>query len=378
MSSTLPSQADSRKAIAELRARAVVRQVESRRRSVAGRGLSSPDDPTPGLVCTTTSSSDGSCHLSSLASESLSASGASLGDCSSEGHDWRFVPGAAGDAGDCWSPAKVVCVACRFSFTKKCGSARRTKCEPCSGRHRLNVAAVGRSGWLDHGAHRGAFVTLTAPGADVIPWDRSRCSHGAEVRCGGGQGCVADADALALWHAGLPQRWSWFMTYLRRALPHVDVQFFKTYELQQRGALHLHVMMRFAGPVSQRSFKAAVRGCARHSVVRFGRQCKVDFVDLSDGDSVARLAGYCAKYASKTSDQVPSVRTISHVTGEVRTVSVRAWSASKSWGDTMRVLRARRFAWWLAQNAGGRPLAADPALDPKSDRYTDHDSGRSP
>ena len=49
--------------------------------------------------------------------------------------------------------------------------------------------------------------------------------------------------AAALWHDDLAQRWNWFVTDLRRTLD-LDVQFMKTYEPQERGALHAHAMAR--------------------------------------------------------------------------------------------------------------------------------------
>ena len=60
----------------------------------------------------------------------------------------------------------------------------------------------------------------------------------------------------------LVQRWNWFVTDLRRTLD-LDVQFMKTYEPQERGALHAHAMARVVdGVVSDERFRVAVRECA--------------------------------------------------------------------------------------------------------------------
>jgi len=179
------------------------------------------------------------------------------------------------------------------------------------------------------------------------------------LKCSGKIGCVVQADKLALWHEGLAQRWSWFMTDLRREVG--DVQFFKTYELQHRGALHLHSMMR-ADHVSQRRFKAAVKMCAARW--GFGDQVDVQVFDLGDAESAARKAGYIAKYASKSADCLPAVRRLNPSTGEIRSGGFRSWSASMRWGLYMREVQQRRSVWAaLAASGAPAPDVAGAALD---------------
>ncbi|MEK7426446.1 MAG: hypothetical protein AAB131_21685 [Actinomycetota bacterium] len=76
-------------------------------------------------------------------------------------------------------------------------------------------------------------------------------------------------------------------------------------------------------------------------------------------------AGYCAKYCSKSADVLPDVVRV-NVHGEVRHGGLRAWSASRLWGDTMRVIDARRKAWagggW-SRNETPDPVGAEGALD---------------
>ena len=127
-------------------------------------------------------------------------------------------------------------------------------------------------------------------------------------------------------------------------------------------ALHVHGMLRAAG-VTDRRMKAAVRLAARRW--GFGRQFRVDPVDLSDSRAVAMTAGYCAKYCSKSADVLPDVVRV-NVHGEVRHGGLRAWSASRRWGDTMRVIDARRKAWaggGQSRNETPDPAGAAGALD---------------
>jgi hypothetical protein len=221
---------------------------------------------------------------------------------------------------------------------------------------------------------RGYFTTLTAPGADRLPWDLEQCHHSVGVPCSGKIGCRVQENALAIWHDDLGQRWSWFMTEIRRLLPGVTIEFFKTWEPQYRGALHLHSMMRVTGPCTDRRFRAAVKLAA--SRWGFGPQVDVQQVDLADPVNAARKAGYCAKYATKSADALPAVRRLNPRTGELRLGGMRSWSASRSWGDTMAAVKLRRCQWAQTQaNGGGTAPAGSTggagggALDSYQDQY---------
>lgn len=283
----------------------------------------------------------------------------------------------AGAAGDCERPLEIFndvtgVVACRYV---RCRSTRLSRCSTCATKHRRNVARVGRSGWADRPSDRGYFVTLTAPGEDLLPWDKSQCLHGDETPCSGAIGCRCELEPLRAWNDSLGMRWTHFVTYLRRALPDVDVQFFKTYEPQRRGAQHAHIMFRFAGIVTDSRIRAALRWAAGKE--GFGKQLKVDAVDLSNGLQIARTAGYCAKYAAKSADADRSM--IDTATGEIVTVHLRPWSKSARWGDSMKGIQAAQRTW--ASSAGGRPAGVPAqapgggaALDLNSDFYTDRES----
>lgn len=285
--------------------------------------------------------------------------------------DWRFSRYSDPVPGFCSRPAVMVNVHDSTQWhLARCGSARPSRCEPCAEIKRADIAAVGRSGWTDSVRDRGYFTTLTAPGADRLPWDLDVCRHSAGVPCSGKIGCRVQADALAIWHHDVGQRWSWFVTEVRRLLPGVDVQFFKTWEPQHRGALHVHSMMRVTGPVTDRRFRAAVKLAARRW--GFGDQCDVQMVDLADPVNAARKAGYCAKYATKSADALPAVRRLNPATGELATGGMRAWSASRSWGDTMAATKLRRCQWAQA-TARAAALPTPGPLDSYQDHYASDD-----
>jgi hypothetical protein len=290
---------------------------------------------------------------------------------------WRFshyVPSGRTDW--CSFPGIMVNVHTGESFQSACKAARSTKCEYCAEVKRGDVASISRSGWTDKPTDRGIWLTLTAPGSSLLPWDRDLCTHSSGVRCAGDLGCQVQAVPLALWHLKLGANWSHFVTEVRRSLnsdgfPKADIEFIKTYEPQLRGALHLHSMMRAIGVVSEARLTAAIEKAARYN--GFGSQIKIEFVDLSDARTTARIAGYLSKYTTKCADALDRVEVINLHTGEFRPCRLRNWSASAHWGDRMWQTVQRRTTWARAQKVTQDRSAAPAVLGSGSllDLYQD-------
>jgi uncharacterized iron-regulated membrane protein len=155
------------------------------------------------------------------------------------------------------------------------------------------------------------------------------------------------------------------MTYLRRRLGHV--QYCGTWETQERGVLHRHVIIRVRPGLTERRVRAAVRNTARRW--GFGSQYQCDPV------SSEAAAWYVAKYVAKESDVSAATVRLDHSTGElVRGRRYRPWSASREWGDTMTVVRARQRAYHLGrvtpEGSAGPGGAAGVALDLHTERST--------
>lgn len=276
---------------------------------------------------------------------------------------WRHAGYGPSRDGWCTRPSVL-----RNSWTgethqARCGSARPSKCPWCAEVKRLDIAAIGRSGWTDRPTDRGYWCALTAPGAAQLPFDVSQCTHSPGLRCSGKHfGCVVEADALARWHDGLPAHWMHFITALRRLLNPgltgrpsswpIQVEYFKTYEPQVRGALHAHFMLRVTGVCTDRRFQAAYKKAAEQN--NFGPQMHCEQIDLSDSLAVAKKAGYCAKYSTKCADVLPTVRRLS-ASGELSHGGLRSWSASRHWGETMKLCKERRRNW---ATVGGSPAPA--------------------
>jgi hypothetical protein len=272
---------------------------------------------------------------------------------------YRFAGYAEPVPGFCDRPHKMVDVHTRSHHLARCKSARPSKCGPCSEVKRADIAAIGRSGWIDKPTDAAFFCTVTPPGAKVLRWDRALCHHSLDVRCSGNIGCQVDANDLARWHHDIGKRWSRVVEDLRRELNPgqtslplaeraVQVEYMRTWEPQQRQALHGHAMMRVSGVCSSKRFSAALKAAAiRHG---FGPQTDVQVVNITDQRLAARAAGYIAKYNTKSADALPVVRRLDG-NGVISYGGIRSWSASWNWGDTMRGIHERRCQWAAAHSA---------------------------
>lgn len=279
-------------------------------------------------------------------------------------HVWEYGGASPLPHPRCDHPQRIVCSLCSAQRGKRCRATRESRCAPCAHSHRLLLKQVIVSGAVEaRQVGQFFFVTITAPGADVLPWDAGACSHAPEVPCSGKLGCKVDGFDGAVWNGTAPRRWSWFVTYLRRRLGHLE--FVGVWEDQERGVLHRHFLMRLDRPTTERRANAAVRNCAR----RWGFGSQYD-VRAITGEA-AREAWYIASYATKTVDRVGDRKILNPRTGELRqgAVGFRAWSASRHWGDTCKRVRERQRAW-AAASASADPAGRSPALDPNEEFST--------
>lgn len=265
----------------------------------------------------------------------------------------------------CEDPLRLVCPRCMEGRGIRCGTSRASRCEPCAATYRQRVAVVAESGHKVLGV-RGLFITLTAPGT-------SAHYHADGRRCR----CTPEGGVdLATWNASASARFNRFVQELSRKMGADIITFgddgkrrrvrgltyFKAAEVQRRGALHFHVMLkRLDGAPGRLSASLLRRVAVAHG---FGHS--VDVQRLEPGH-----AQYVAKYVAKASDEradVPWSRTgyakpvnphykVVPSLGEVMdtrtnelvgpatvalftTASYRTWSKARSWGRSMREVRA--------------------------------------
>jgi hypothetical protein len=138
---------------------------------------------------------------------------------------------------------------------------------------------------------------------------------------------------LGTWNASAGKRWNRLRTDLARLYP--GIVFLRAVEVQERGAIHLHVIVWTPIPLVLNEVQTLAR------VAGFG--CVIDFKPARAGDT--RQAAYVSKYVTKATDQRGEVPwdVVDLETGEVTAVDeakFRTWSCSRDWGLTMKALEA--------------------------------------
>lgn len=159
----------------------------------------------------------------------------------------------------------LLCPHCGRSVVGSATCKRRT----CPGYSRLwardwrvvlleNLIAYGGKAWM---------LTLTPPGADRLPWDRSQCSHGAGVPCSGPSGCTVEPTARRRWNATFPKRLTRLYESAQEATRReVGVRAFvlaKGAEAQKRGVMHAHFVIGVESALELRAAKAFHRHLER-------------------------------------------------------------------------------------------------------------------
>lgn len=289
----------------------------------------------------------------------------------------------------------------------RCNATREDKCEPCGMRHRRRLKLLIGSGFADRPTGF-FFVTGTAPGARVLPWDTSRCNHGDRPCSGKDFGCQVERLAAARWNGFAPQVWSWMVTEIRRLLPGVDVQFWKCWETQKRGVLHVHAIIWALGvsearmaKIWRKVLKTAYKMDGGY-LFQWGKEQSCDAIgSKSSVEELIELHGFTPEEAEESvraadeSERLRFIRygakyctkgglrasTVNRVTGEIRDDGrgYRTWSASGGWGLRMKQIRAAQKDWaqkaaTAASGGGGTAVtatgaAAGGALDTNPDFY---------
>jgi hypothetical protein len=116
---------------------------------------------------------------------------------------------------------------------------------------------------------KAVMYTLTPPGAEVLPWDRTRCSHRAGVTCDGRRGCVVQAGPRRAWNKTFQRRLSRLYETVQQAVRRevgmrANVLAIGK-EAQKRGPVHAHYILGVESANELRAAKAFRRHLERLS-----------------------------------------------------------------------------------------------------------------
>lgn len=252
----------------------------------------------------------------------------------------------------CPTPSPFNGANCRRRRCPHCGKGWVASWEAIT---KHNIAALG-----------GSFVllSLTAPGADRLPWscDRDHVHSGA-------RGCRVKADYADTWAAAAPDNWRRLrdaarLAVKRAGLPTAALVLERVWEPQKRGVPHLHVIAGARTPDERAAverFHAELKRLAPE--YGFGPQLHIT-KPMTAAEAARYLAGYLlgrSKRKGTIRDNLgdprmprsliwitPAIASTS--TGERMTAWRERLGLSRGTGLTMRRLRVAR--WYLAALKG--------------------------
>jgi hypothetical protein len=208
------------------------------------------------------------------------------------------------------------------------------------------------------------LVTLTAPGVDVLPWDRSKCRPG-EHRCSGQRGCCVEWVSAAGWNSTVTKRLGELVKVAREQTRRIHGSKVKVVllayvcEAQQRGVFHPHLVLGYrtaAERAALDTFRNALK--RRRGNYGFGTGRQGSFDAGKPERFNARDAGrYISKYLRPDRAKasfVPLLERINRITARdpdtgrlkvlVRPVYVSTMLTRRT-GVTMGFLRFKRWVW---------------------------------
>ena len=250
-------------------------------------------------------------------------------------------------------------------WVKRCGATSEVRCKPCAVSYRRRVRRVADSGRVRYPGATLLHLTITAPSEKDQHCRRHKgCDARRNESCDVCPCTPPGGVHLGKWNGTCSARWNRFLGQLRRQTG-LKLQYFRAAEVQERGALHFHVMIRLPRSRGCVLSEAQIREIAMN--YGFGHSVKLD--PITDH----KAAGYVAKYVSKSCADRAAMPWVHRRTGEVTNGHgrYRCWTSSREWGQSMKDVRAEQAAWWAAQAGSAPPAEQAPTgpLDPSSQSY---------
>jgi hypothetical protein len=310
------------------------------------------------------------------------------------------IDGASGEVLESFSSGEVP----GGELWKACGTRRASRCASCAAIYQGDARQLVRAGLIGGkgmdasvATHPMVFATLTAPSFGAVhrrPKAGGPCQARGPRRCrhGRSRSCLVhhheadpvlgaplcpdcyDTEAAVLFNAHLSELWRRTTIYTRRQLARVSrmtgselarlvrLSYVKVAELQRRGVVHLHVIVRLDGSdgdappagLSASHLALALRVAAGQVRVpypngrgeaRFGEQLDCTPLDATAPEKVRKVANYLAKYATKGSDDTGALD---------RRLRSLEDLALRDVAEHLRQMAA--VAWRLAEEEGLAPL----------------------
>jgi hypothetical protein len=247
----------------------------------------------------------------------------------------------------------------RDDFTHRLRTCKRRYCPRCGQVWARSWGTVSRVNLAKYGGPV-ALVSITAPGADRLPWACTR-----EHEHSGPKGCRIEAEAADAWAEQARANWKKLRDAARlatvRALGVKPALLERVWEPQKRGVPHLHVVVGMATP--------AQRAAAEHFVAglhRLAPEHDFGFVDRKlTSITAADAARYLTSYlVGRDSSKKATIR---ENIADPRMPRSLVWLTPVLTRETRVTMRNLRRARWLLAALSGR-CDVYPRVEPE-DRY---------
>ena len=194
---------------------------------------------------------------------------------------------------------------------------------------------------------KAAMLAVTAPGAELLPWDERGCRPLGPHKHSGKLGCRVDVAAAGEWNRTMDRRWSKLhrraATEVRRKLGNDSVVLLtRGIELQHRGVKHAHPVLLAATP-RQRAGAAAYRDRLELLAPQYG----FGFVSQKiRPQHVKAAAAYLSSYfVTGKKEKAQLQHTVQHPAMRKSRLLWMTPRLTTLTGVTMRELRFRRYVW---------------------------------
>ncbi len=193
------------------------------------------------------------------------------------------------------------------------------------------------------------MFSVTAPGADLYPFDPRLCSHSPSQRCSGAHGCRVDPDTAKAFNEKAGGWWSQLHRAAKlradRSTGHKGRVLTRVFEKQKRGLAHVHGVISVSEPIERRWAEAYLTALAELAP-RYGFGFVDGWAKLSrkfwpGEQAAAYLSSYFVRGRGKKASITENVRAgdLPHLVVFVaRELTMRT-------GCTMRHLRVARQLW---------------------------------
>ncbi|HEY8775786.1 MAG TPA: hypothetical protein VIM33_04810 [Gaiellaceae bacterium] len=238
-------------------------------------------------------------------------------------------------------------------------SCKRRGCSHCGTAWARAWSIVMRENLRHYGA-RVVMLSLTAPGVERLPWDRSRCKSKAPHRCSGRRGCVVEEFAADAWSVSAPARWAALRQAARlacRRRGEVPNLLARVWEPQKRGVPHLHAVFGVATVEEDKAARAFLRELARLAPeYDFGLEGLDD--DHFNPVAPERVSSYVTSYLTGRRGKKGTIR---ENIADPRMPRSLLWVAAKLTRETHVTMRRLRYARWYLV-AKRKPVSVYPRV----------------